>query len=127
MYQSNFIKKRALEALNTLRGGDSTECARCIYSLLIRLAELRGISTKAGELPQGFFSRVDAEFGTSLAEHTQLLERMEFGSGDVSDEERMLLHSQLTSAVDKLKAFRLLGNAKVLKILINGTKNIKIV
>lgn len=127
VYQSNFIKKRALEALNTLRGGDSTECARCIYSLLIRLAELRGISTKAGELPQGFFSRVDAEFGASLAEHTQLLERMEFGSGDVSDEERMLLHSQLTSAVDKLKAFRLLGNAKVLKILINGTKNIKIV
>ena len=127
VYQSHSLKKQASAGLKKLTDGDSTQCARCIYSLLLRLAANEGISPRAGELPHDFYGRADMNFGTSLAELTQLLERMEFGGGNVSDEERMLLYSQLSKVVEHIGSFRLLGNAKALKILISGTKNIKIV
>lgn len=70
-----------------------------------------------------FLRRVDETFGSSLESCTELLEKMEFGSHDISDGERDQLFAELDKIIRTLNPFSTPGNPKILRIICSCTKN----
>lgn len=118
----NRLKRSARRTLERLRRGNSTDSSRRILWLILKLLEFRGITPANGEMPQSFWRRADAAFETHLEECSALLEAMEFGCHDVSEEDRAALYSQLELIIAKIKPFGFPGNVKVLKIIRNCSR-----
>ena len=117
------LRKRALNVLENLKSGEPTLCAGQIFKLILALNEEKGCTPGTGELPLNFFRRVDETFGSSLESCTELLEKMEFGSHDISDGERDQLFAELDKIIRTLNPFSTPGNPKILRIICNCTKN----
>lgn len=117
------LRKRALNVLENLKSGEPTLCAGQIFKLILALTEEKGCTPGTGELPLDFFRRVDETFGSSLESCTELLEKMEFGSHDISDGERDQLFAELDKIIRTLNPFSTPGNPKILRIICNCTKN----
>lgn len=118
----NKLKKSAGKALSMLKSGNSTESARKILRLTLRLLEYRGITPKNGEMPRSFWHRADEAFGTYLEKCDDILEAMEFGRHEVSEENRSVLFAQLERIIDVIKPFGFPGNVHVLRIIKNCSK-----
>lgn len=88
--------KRAAEKRFVLlsKGASETEAAE-IYGLILSIVAVYGVSPSKGEMPGAFYKRVDALFGSSLKEHTALLEELAFGSCRADAAQRDVLLSQL--------------------------------
>ena len=119
------LRKRALNVLENLKSGEPTLCAGQIFKLILALTEEKGCVPGTGELPLDFFRRVDETFGSSLESCTELLEKMEFGSHDISDGERDQLFAELDKIIRTLNPFSMPGNPKILRVICNCTKNDK--
>lgn len=111
------LKKSARNRLSSLRTGDSTDCARAIYRLILSLLSYCEIDPEKGELPTDFYRRADLKLGTSLSEKSELLAAMEFGRHEVSDEDRDGVYGELEKITAKLRPFKFPGNIRVLKII----------
>ena len=121
----NRLKKTARRGLASLRTGDSTNCARTAYKLILALLEQCRLTPGKGELPTDFWHRADSQLGTSLSENAEILAAVEFGEHEVSNEERDLIFHELERIVAKLKPFDFPGNISVLKIIRSFTKKSK--
>ena len=102
--------------------GDPTTCAGQIFALILALLKEKGLAPGSGELPQNFFRRVDEALSTDLESCTQILEKMEFGSHEISDEERGMLSAELNKILGVMKPFRGPGNTKIMHIICSCTK-----
>ena len=109
------IRKSALSELERLKagGGKSGE----LLSLLLALLERGGLRPGRGELPGAFWKRVDENFGTSLEEESALIEAMEFGSYEITDEENARLYKQLQIVVDSMRTFSFPWKIGVMKLI----------
>lgn len=118
----HLLKKSARDRISALKSGESSECARTIYHLMLALLEYRGITPERGELPTDFLRRADTQLGTSLSENVEILAAMEFGGHQVFNEERNILFVQLEQVISKIRPFNFPGNIRVLKIICNCSK-----
>ncbi len=109
------IRKSALSELERLKagGGKSGE----LLSLLLALLERGGLRPGRGELPGAFWKRVDENLGTSLEEESALIEAMEFGSYEITDEENARLYKQLQIVVDSMRTFSFPWKIGVMKLI----------
>ena len=89
------LKKRAERSLANLAAGEAGESARDIYEAITDILAFLKMSPANGELPEAFFARCDSRFGTGLAKHAAALQRAAFGSGDMDEEQRGVLHGLL--------------------------------
>ncbi len=117
------FKKSARKCLYALTAGDSTDCARSVYQLILDLLSYCEITPDKGEFPADFYRRADLKLGTSLSDKSELLAAMEFGRHEVSNEDRAELFGELEKITAKLKPFNFPGNIRVLKIIIRSANN----
>lgn len=111
------LKKRARSVLESLRTGEPALCAGQIYRLILDLLAERGVTPSGGEMPGDFFRRADEAFGCGLSERVGLLEKMEFGSGNISDEERGDIYDQLERILAAVKPFSSPGSTRKTRLL----------
>lgn len=116
------LKSLAVRTLDKLKTGDPTTCAGQIFALILALLKEKGLAPGSGELPQNFFRRVDEALSTDLEICTQILEKMEFGSHEISDEERGMISAELDKILGVMKPFRGPGNTKIMHIICSCTK-----
>lgn len=110
------LKNAARSELDRLRRFGTS---RDILLLILSLLELFNVRPGRGELAESFWKRVDKKYGTSLADNTALLEAVEFGSREGSDEERSMLYSQLVRIVDVIDPFRFPCKRGILRFIIS--------
>lgn len=89
------LKKRAERSLANFAAGEAGESARDIYEVITDILAFLKMSPANGELPEAFFARCDSRFGTGLAKHAAALQQAAFGSGDMDEEQRGVLHGLL--------------------------------
>lgn len=120
---AEFIVLR-LKALKNAAKSELDRLHRCgtsrdILLLILSLLELFNVRPSRGELAESFWKRVDEKYGTALADNTALLEAVEFGSHEGSEEERSMLYSQLERIVDVIDPFRFPCKRGVLRFIIS--------
>ncbi|MGN0650765.1 MAG: transglutaminase-like domain-containing protein, partial [Oscillospiraceae bacterium] len=96
------LKRNVQRRLDRLYTDSPEKAARDGYHILLGIFEVLGMIPAKGELPQNFFERADAAYGTSLAERCKLLESIEFGGKAASDEEREYIAQEVTELYGRL-------------------------
>lgn len=113
------LNRRARRGFNSLKKGEPVAAAAAIYPLLLEIAEICGVTPAGGELPNIFYKRLDEQLGTSLAERTEFLEAIAFGSYEASSAERDWLAKQLENLVRSAdKSVGLVRRVRIRKILV---------
>lgn len=113
------LNNSAREALEKLRDADGS--SGVILTLVLELLEYLELRPGRGELPKMFWQRVDEKLGTAFEELSELLEAMEFGSHETSDEEQRALFAQLEKIIGVIKPFRFPGNIRILRLIRSST------
>ena len=109
--------KQAKNALKTARYDANGEQ---LYLKIIAILNLCGYRQKFGEQPKKFFERADLHFKTKLSNNIELMMKLAFGKGDLTDEEVMqaaLLLEELFNAADSQLVA--LGRVKLRKIILS--------
>lgn len=97
-----YLKKDTAARLERLKAEDNSTGR--IFPLLLDLLRQNGLTPMGGELPGAFWKRVDGKFGTDFEEQSPLLEAMEFGLHDISDEGKERLFGGMLAVIDKTKS-----------------------
>lgn len=116
------LKKSARRALYMLKIGEPTQSSRLIYRLTLKLCELKEITPMQGEMPKDFWKRADSLFDTAFAANLEILEALEFGQSEMSEENHGILYAQLERILNKLKPFEFPAKVKILRIIQNSLK-----
>lgn len=110
--------KRSAQAVLERLSLDSSS-SREIYLLMLSLLEFYGLRPGRGEFAENFWKRIDARFGTSLSEHTGLLEALEFGAYETNDEEHEIIFAELSRIITSVSPFGFPWKIKVMKLIIS--------
>lgn len=85
------IRKFDRNAKKALRRFYAAENSQDVYLRLLAALRLRGLAPRPGELSGEFFRRAGVELGYNLSKRRELLERLAFGSGELSDADKARL------------------------------------
>lgn len=90
----HLLKKKADNTLRAFHKQEPNAAVEEIYALILSVLRLYKVTPQSGELPGAFYKRVDKLFETRLADDTELLEAVAFGSVQASsaDREHILIH-----------------------------------
>lgn len=82
------IRRFDRNAKKALKRFYTADDMQSVYSRLLAVLRLCGIIPNGGELTGDFFKRAGKELGCAVYKHKELLEKIAFGSGDISDVEK---------------------------------------
>lgn len=88
IYRIRRFDKNAKKAMKRFYTADNSQS---VYARLLAALRLCKITPNGGELTGDFFKRAGKELGCAVYKHTDLLEKLAFGGGELSDTEKATL------------------------------------
>lgn len=88
IYRVRRFDKNAKKALKRFY---TAENSQSVYARLLAVLKLCKITPNGGELTGDYFKRAGRELGCAVHKHTDLLEKLAFGGGELSDTEKATL------------------------------------
>ncbi|MCM1164611.1 MAG: transglutaminase-like domain-containing protein [Lachnospiraceae bacterium] len=121
VYRVHAFNKNAKRALKRFY---TAENPRAVYAKLLAVLRLCKLTPNGGELTADYFERSGKTLGCDLTAKTELLERLAFGSGKLSDAEKAALgrlFERLFAAADK--KLGVIGKIRLRLIVLTKKRN----